>query len=220
MMPRSGPAWLAVSFLCGLVFAMWAEERTLHSHNGELRVTAPRLHFISGAALERLKNGAAVSDDFQLSLASGSRGNVVSRAIQRFVVSYDLWEEKYSVTKLKPSSMRGLEAPPPNERRSASHLSSEAAEAWCVDHIAVPLSGVSATDPVWVRLDIRTADQADPPSLFGESGVALSRLIEIFSRPARSDQQHWSAETGPVRLNEVRAGPMQKNRRPTPSVAT
>lgn len=193
---------------------MWAEELTLHSRNGELRVSAPRLHFISGGALERLKNGAAVSYDFQLSLASGSRGNIVSRAIQRFVVSYDLWEEKYSVTKLKPSPMRGLGAPPPNERRSASHLSSEAAEAWCVDNIAVPLSGVSSTDPVWVRLDIRTADQTDPPSLFGESGVALSRLIEIFSRPVRSDQQHWSAEAGPVRLSELRAGRKHEDRRP------
>jgi len=191
---------------------MWAEELTLHPRNGELHIAAPRVHFISGSSLERLKNGSAISYDFQLTLSSGSRANVMNRTIQRFVVSYDLWEEKYSVIKLRPS-LRGPAAPPPNERRSASHLSSEAVEAWCVDNIALPLAGVSSTEQLWVRLEIRTSDQSDPPSLFGESGVALSRLIEIFSRPARSDQQHWSAEAGPIRLTELKAEGKRKGLR-------
>jgi hypothetical protein len=199
---RPKPWWLAVSFITGFLFAMWAEELVLHPRAGELHVAAPRLHFLTGNALSRLKNGAAVPYDFQLSLSAGSRTNLLHRALQRFVVSYDLWEEKYSVTKLSTSSMRTSRS---SERRSVSHLTADSAEAWCVDNIALSLSGVPADDSLWVRLEIRAVEANEPPSLFGESGVALSRLVEIFSRPARSDQQRWTAETGPFKLEELRA---------------
>jgi hypothetical protein len=198
---RPKPWWLVVSFISGFLFAMWAEELVLHPRGGELHVAAPQLHFLTGDALGRLKNGAAVPYDFQLSLSAGSRANMLRRVLQRFVVSYDLWEEKYSVTKLNLASTRARST----ERRSVSHLAPDAAEAWCVDNIALPLSGVAASDSLWVRLEIRTVESSEPPSLFGESGVALSRLLEIFSRPARSDQQRWIAETGPFRLGDLQA---------------
>jgi hypothetical protein len=36
-----------------------------------------------------------------------------------------------------------------------------------------------------------------------ETGVSLSRLIEIFSRPARDPQARWTEEAGPLRLADI-----------------
>jgi hypothetical protein len=95
---RPKPWWLVVSFISGFLCAMFAEELAVHWRNDELRVTAPKLHFLTGAALNRLKNGATAPFDFQLTLWKGSRSTVFDRVFQRFVVSYDVWEEKFFVT--------------------------------------------------------------------------------------------------------------------------
>ena len=39
-----------------------------------------------------------------------------------------------------------------------------------------------------------------------DSGISLTSLIEIFSRPAATTQPHWAVETGPVTLDELRRG--------------
>ena len=45
--------------------------------------------------------------DFQLTLWVGTRASVFDRTLQRFVVSYDLWEEKFSIVKQRGFSVRG-----------------------------------------------------------------------------------------------------------------
>lgn len=196
-MPLVKPWWLIVSFASGFLFAMWAEDLAVHWRNDEIHVTAPKLHFLSGQALNRLKNGAAVPYDFQLSVWTEQRPSPIGRVAERFVISYDLWEEKYSVTKIRPNA-------PLREGLSISHLSAAAAENWCVDHIAVPAAGLSGTQPFRVKLEVRTVEPKQAAGVMNESGVSLSRLIDVFTHPVRPDQQRWALEAGPFKLDDVR----------------
>ena len=104
------PWWMIAAFLSGLAFAMAAEELILSTQESRLEFSAPRVHFLVGKPLERLRNASEVPFDFKITLWSGTRNHVLREVPARFVVSYDLWEEKFSVTKLVPS------------RRTARHL--------------------------------------------------------------------------------------------------
>ncbi len=204
---RPKPWWFIVSFFTGFLLAMFAEELIVHDRNDELHISAPRLHFISGPSLDRLRNGAAIPYDFQLSLSADSHSNVIDRALERFIVSYDLWEEKFSVTKLSSSgSMRGGIAGRSRERRSVSHLSAGEAETWCIDNVRLSTAGLNARQQLWVHLEVRAADPRDSAPLFGESGISISRLIDLFSHPPRSGQQRWNLEAGPLRLSDIERG--------------
>jgi hypothetical protein len=184
---------------------MAAQDLVVHSQDDELHINAPKLHFLTGASLDRLKNGAAVPFDFQLSLSLDSRTNLYDRSAERFAISYDLWEEKYSVTRLSSSNtMRGALGRRSHERRSVSHLTAEGAENWCIDSVAVSSSGIAPAQFFWVRLEVRSVDPKESSPLFGESGISLTRLIDLFSHPPRTGQQRWALESGPLRLSEMR----------------
>ncbi|MCU1335151.1 MAG: hypothetical protein JWO19_732 [Bryobacterales bacterium] len=191
------PWWLIAAFLSGLAFAMWAEELILSTQESRLEFSAPRLHFLVGKPLERLRNASEVPFDFKITLWSGNRSHMLRETPARFVVSYDLWEEKFSVTKMV------------TPRRTARHLTDIGAEAWCLQEMAMDITGVNASEPLWARLEIRAEDGKETGLPFGrgsitDSGISLSSLIEIFSRPAATTQPHWSVETGPVTLDELR----------------
>jgi|SRR5690242_7945541 len=194
------PWWLIAAFLSGLAFAMAAEELILSStEDSHLEFAAPRVHFLTGKPLERLRNASEVPFDFKITLWSGTRGHVYREIPARFVVSYDLWEEKFAVTRLLPS------------RRMAGHLTDTAAEAWCLQQMATDVTGIAPNEPLWARLEIRAQDGKDSGSPFGrgnitDSGISLTSLIEILSRPAATTQPHWQVETGPVTLDELRRG--------------
>jgi hypothetical protein len=157
-----------------------------------LRVSAPRLHFLQARTLERLKDGGTVAADLQLSIWVDSKSFFFRRAAGRFAISYDLWEEKFAVTRLLPS------------RRSITHLSAAAAEAWCVENLPVPLEGLAPERDFWIRLELRTEDLKDQPAIVSEPGISLTSLIEIFSRNARAQQPRWQLEAGPLRLANLR----------------
>jgi hypothetical protein len=189
--------WLVLAFLSGFALAMAAEELILNTHDNRLEFSAPRLHFLAGKPLEALHNAAPVSFDFQATLWSGTRTHIFRRTAERFVVSYDLWEEKFSVTK--------LQAP----RKSVSHLLAKAAESWCVEQMSMDLTGLDSGDPLWARLEVRAQDGRTGGSVFGrgnisDSGISLTSLIEIFSRPAQSTQSHWSLDAGPFTLDDLK----------------
>lgn len=191
------PWWLIATFLSGLAFAMAAEELILSTAESRLEFSAPRLHFLVGKPLERLRNASEVPFDFKITLWSGTRSHVLRQAQDRFVVSYDLWEEKFAVTKLV------------TPRRTARHLTDAAAEAWCLQQMSQDVTGVGANEPLWARLEIRAQDGKEAGLPFGrgnitDSGISLTSLIEIFSRPAATTQPHWQVETGPVTLDELR----------------
>ena len=95
-----------------------AEELEVRLNSDRLKVAAPSLDFLSGKPLERLKNGASVLFHFQLSLLSENKLMMIERAAERFVVSYDLWEETFSVARSGSA------------RPAVSHLKPQAARAW------------------------------------------------------------------------------------------
>ncbi len=163
--------------------------------DGRLRVTAPHLKFVSGKPLERLQNGAPVPFAFQLAVSTDRWATVLSRDIERFVFSYDLWEEKFAVAKAG------------YPRKSVSHLTARAAEAWCVDELSLAPSGVGAQQPFWVRLDVKAEDPAEQAELDRQESMSLTKLIEIFSRRTRGDQNRWVADAGPFRLDDLKKGP-------------
>lgn len=170
----------------------WGAEFLLPWLDGDrVRVSAPRFRFLTGKPLDRLRNGASVAFHAQLGLQTDRAGPVVERAVERCVVSYDLWEEKFSVSILSRPA------------RSVSHLSATAAEAWCLESLTLPLRGLAPDKPFWLRLELRVEDPKDRPAVVGESGINLTRLIELFSRPSRGQQLAWVIDDGPFRLADL-----------------
>ena len=189
--------WVIATFLSGVAVAMWAEELSLSTQDNRLEFAAPRLHFLVGKPLERLRNAAEVSFAFHITLFSGSQTHKLQETASRFVVSYDLFEETFSVTKLV------------TPRRTARHLSNTSAKAWCLREMSMDVSGVGAKEPLWARLEIRAEDTKDGGLPFGrgnitDSGISLTSLIDIFNRPPAVTQAHFNVETGPVTLDELR----------------
>ena len=175
-----------------LEWALYAPTLAASLDGDHLRVSAPYLRFLTGKTLEQLHNGAPAAFDGQLSLSLDSFASIVTRAVERFVVSFDIWEEKFSVTTTT------------KERRSASHLSDAAAESWCFGTLTLPLSALPREGPFWLRLELRLEDSKDQASVLGGSGISLAKLIEIFSRRTRPQQAPWEAEAGPLRLADLK----------------
>ena len=191
-MSRARKQAVLTLFLSLELAAMTVSSSGLLPHHiaGDIRVTAPTLHFLTGKSLSLLHDGAAVPFDFQLIIASGSKNNVVARALERFTVSYDVWEEKFSVVRVR------------DFRRSGMRLSASSAESWCLDNIVVPATGLPAGQQLWARLEIRSAESKEP--LAANSGINLATLIEIFSRPSRPQQDRWSVESAPFQLADLK----------------
>ena len=158
----------------------------------DLHVAMPELHFLAGKPLDRLRDGAAVVFLTQLTLTTDNFATSLRKTPERFIFSYDLWEEKFSVTKLGEG------------QRTVSHLSAAAAEAWCLDNIAISATGLPQDRPFWLRFDLRAAEPKDEAAVLGESGLNLTRLIEIFSRRPRDRQPQWTADAGPLRLGDLK----------------
>jgi hypothetical protein len=87
-----------------------------------LHVTTPNFNFLTGRPLQRLKDGASVAFVAQL-IVSDSPNYLLADAcsVARFAVSYDIWEERFSVTKI---------ADRPEQKRTISHQLAPAAESW------------------------------------------------------------------------------------------
>src|SRR6202142_4220229 len=178
--------WIAMS--CG-----WAAERLSVTWDGDdLHVAAPELHFLAGKPLDRLKDGAAVVFLTQLTLTTDNFTTSLRRTPERFIFSYDLWEEKFSVTKAGEG------------QRTVAHLSAAAAEAWCLDNVAISSTGLPQDRPFWLRFELRAAEPKDEAAVIGESGLNLTRLIEIFSRRPPDQQPQWNEDAGPLRLGDLK----------------
>jgi hypothetical protein len=184
--------WLAASLGAPLTLGLSAQALRVRLDGDDVRIAAPQLQFLSGKPLEKLKDGASVVFLAQLSLSTEVNAPAIKRAVDRFVVSYDVWEEKFAVTRT------GM------ERETISHLSSSAAESWCLDHLALGIGGVAPDKPFWVRLEMRAEDARDQTAVVGESGINLTRLIETFSNPAHAQQMRWELTAGPVRLMDLK----------------
>ena len=156
--------------------------------DGQIRVSAPQLRFVSGSALERLQNGGLVPFALQLALSTDRWATVSHRDIERFVFSYDLWEQRFSIAKLG------------SPRRSVARLSARAAESWCIREMVLSQEGLAPEQPFWLRLEARAENPAGDPHVMTEEGVSLTRLVELFSRRSRGGDSRWSIDAGPFRL--------------------
>jgi hypothetical protein len=173
-----------------LLWAALGAQAVTVSRTGEnMVVRAPGFTFIKGEPLARLKDGRSVRVDLALAVLgrAGAAGVPVGR--QTFVLSYDLWEERVAVT---------LVGPPP---KSAAYLTTSAAEAWCVEQLAVPVTalGTLARDQFWIRLEYRIQDDEAAGADNG-AGYTLQGLIDALSRRRKANEWAHALEAGPFRL--------------------
>ncbi len=157
-----------------------------------IHVLAPRLHFLTGTALQRLHDGATVPFDFQLTISAGVKNNVVGRSLARYMLSYDVWEEKFRVVRLG------------NFGKFGSHLSASAAEAWCLQNTFVSAGALPADKPLFARLEVRSVETKEEAALTADSGISITTLIQLFSRPIRPQQDHAILESAPFRLADLK----------------
>lgn len=153
-------------------------------------VHAPGIGFVKGEPLALLKDGHEVRVDLDLAVLPGPGGTPAAHGRQTFVLSYDLWEEKFAVSMTGP------------QPRAVTYLTAAAAEAWCVEQVTVPFSAIGRLGrdaPFWVRLEYRVIAAAPaPPS--DDNGLTLRSLIETFSRRKQPNVWTHAIEAGPFRL--------------------
>jgi len=188
---------IAALLLCALGAVSSASDDLVVFLDGDyLRVSLPHIDFLKGKPVERLKDGASVAFIGQITItASPNSITPVARSVARFALSYDIWEERFSVTKIGQS---------PESRRSASHLSAQATENWCLDNLVIDRSQVPADKQFYVQLDLRAEDPKDQLGIIGDPGINLTRLIEMFGRAPRSPQERWLFNSGPFRLADLK----------------
>jgi hypothetical protein len=183
-------SWLLAGLAIPL-FRAWAEPLLRVTSDGDnLHVAAPQLHFLSGRPLARLKDGNVVVFLSQLTLFREDRVTTIRRKYERFTISYDLWEEKFQV---------GMAM----DRRSASRLSLEETESWCLENLAISSLGLETQRPFWLRFELRAASEKEISAVAGDTGISIRSLIEMFSRRAGPDEGHWALNAGPLRLGDL-----------------
>ena len=173
---------------CSMMVVL-AQSVSIVRNGNAVAVRAPSFDFIKGEPLDRLRDGRSVRVDLELDVLPGPGGSAAARGRQTYVLSYDLWEERFAVTL------------PGDLRRSAAYLTSSAAEDWCLEQLTVPVSALGQLGrelPFWVRLGYRVQD----PDASGDSGTdySIRGLIDALSRRRKSAPQSLSIEAGPFRL--------------------
>jgi hypothetical protein len=171
------------------------ESLAVHLDGDYLRVSLAHVDFLKGKPLDRLRDGASVAFIGQISITTSPNSlTPVARAVARFALSYDIWEERFSVTKLQA----------PGSRRTQAHLSAQAAENWCLDNLVIDRGQLPADKPFYVQLDLRVDDPRDQLGIIGDPGINFTRLVEILGRPPRSPQERWLYNSGPLRLADLK----------------
>jgi hypothetical protein len=167
-----------------------AQSVTIARVGSGIAVRSPGLDFIKGDPLVWLKDGRSVRVDLELDILPGPGGTPAAQGRQTYVLSYDLWEERFAVTLVGPPS------------RSMAYLTAAAAEAWCLEQLTVPLSALGRLGrelPFWIRLGTRVLDADSMPADNG-GDFSIRGLVDALSRRRRTDPLTHSIEGGPFRL--------------------
>lgn len=180
-------SWLLAGLTLPLSRALELTPLQVRYDGDALRVAAPSLHFLTGKPLERLKDGDAIAYLANLELLDDSR-NFLRQQRGRFVVSYALWEDRFAITQL--ASARQIEG-----------LTASAAEAWCLDGLAINTAGLSADRYYWLRFVIRTASAQE---IANEKlpGISLSKMIAWLGK-RNTEQAQWGPLERRVRLVDL-----------------
>jgi len=185
--------WLLAGLATPLFSVRAAEPLEVKYDGDNLHLSAPTLHFLIGKPLERMKDGASVAYVAQVTLFRDDKFTPIKLRHGRFVVSLDLWQEKFSVTQL------GTTAVPP---RSVEGLSAPAAEAWCLDSMAVNTLGLEPNTYFWLRFELRTADQKDMANMTEQPVVSFRKIVEFFSQKPKAGELRWEPERR-LRLSDL-----------------
>jgi hypothetical protein len=158
---RSVPL-IIVAILIDLAW-LGAQSVTVTRVTDTVHVRAPEFRFLQGRVLTQLRDGRTARLDVRLELLGRANGTVLAQAEQGFNVSFDLWEERFAVTRLGQPA------------RSVSHLTSTAAEAWCLDNVTIPVTAIQADrrGSVWMRLVLQTRDDAPARQTDEDSGFSI-----------------------------------------------
>ena len=135
-----------------------AQTLTVRAVSDVLHVRTSGLGFITGHVLDQLQDGRSVRVDFVLTVLEKPNGARIAMTQQSFNLSFDLWEQRFAVTRTGPMP------------RSISHLTARAAEDWCLDNVTVPLASLGRTGrdtPFWYAssIEFRTARPRRPPRI-------------------------------------------------------
>jgi hypothetical protein len=181
---------LTLLLVSALVSRVLAQVVTVTAVAEALRIQVRGLSFIEGPVLNRLKEGRSVRIEFELVVLAKPDGPVVRQTSQGFTVSFDLWEERFAVSRV---------GPPP---RSVSHLRAGDAESWCLDNLTIPVTslGQYGREPFWIRLSYRVNDVAPTTSEAPAERFTLRGLIDRLSRRREQDDLAKSIDAGPFRL--------------------
>lgn len=152
--------------------------------DGKIAVSAPAMPFLEGKSLDRLRNGQSVAFDFHLQLFDGARP--LARSLQRFVLSYDLWEETFSAVQLSQTSPR-------TPVYSTSRLKIDGVAGWCLGRMLLPLPSIDKNRPLTVQLEIRSTGAKIANPLRPQGSVDLGILVEVFSRPPDPQESRFTA---------------------------
>lgn len=168
-----------------------AQSVTLTRVNETLHVRAPEFRFLQGRVLTQLRDGRTARLDVRLELLGRANGPVLALTEQAFNVSFDLWEERFAVTRIGQPA------------RSVSHLTSTAAEAWCLENVTIAASAIQADrrTAVWMRLVLKARDDAPARQTDEESGFSIRILIDALGRRDARDAQPLVLEAGPFNVN-------------------
>jgi hypothetical protein len=192
VVPGGRAAVLAIAVLSAPVARVSAQTLTVETVGDALRIRAPAFSFLKGDPLSRLKDGRSVRVELAAMVLTAPGKSAAATTRRIFALSYDLWEERFAVTALDARS------------QSASHLMLAAAEAWCIEQLAIPISalgGLARDLPFWVRLEYRILD-GDVATDSEGSGYTLQALIDLFSRRRKTESSPNAVEAGPFRLRQ------------------
>jgi hypothetical protein len=204
------PAWRAAVTVLVLLGALggpaaWVSAQTLSidAVGDAVKIRASGFSFLKGTPVARLKDGRSVRVEIAAMVLPGPGKEPAATTRRIFALSYDLWEERFAVTAVGARS------------QSVSHLALAAAEAWCLEQLAIPLNALGALGrppgdvPFWVRVEYRILD-ADAPSTPPDSGYTLQALIDLLSR--RRTSASTSPEQAESATRALEGGPFKTPR--------
>jgi hypothetical protein len=174
------------AFIAGIQASAVAQSLSARTEGERLRVVVSGVRFLSGDALKKLHDGVPVSYIFRLSAQTSRFGSTLAKSEYRFVISYDIFEEKFQVSRLRPTA------------RVVSHLSAAAAEATLIEAMDLPVQPITAM-PFWLRLEYEAEESTEN----GNPDVSIGGLVEIFSRTSNKEPIRGLLEKGPLRLSDL-----------------
>lgn len=157
--------------------------------DGKIRVTAPMFHFVDGPIVERLKSGNSAAFTVSVTVSTDSRKRILKQASEKFVLSYDLWEEKFAA------------ALPSRKLGPVSHRTPAGAEAWCLDQLSITAAELPSKKPLWFSLEVKAAER--PQDEDAQVPTSLSSMIDLFGRNRPKEARRWLTEAGPVELDQI-----------------